>query len=58
MRKIYGINNFYHPQTSRNAPQNLHVMPMLHVTTQKDLTLANATLDSLVTALLVKVSFS
>ena len=57
MRKIYGINNFYHPQTSTNAPQKLHVMPMLHVTTQKDLTLANATLDSVVMALHAKVGF-
>ena len=48
---------FYHPQISTNAPQNRHVMPMLHVTTQKDLTLVNATLDSVVMALHVKVGF-
>ena len=40
-----------------NAPQNRHVMPMLHVTTQKDLTFANATLDSVVMLLLVMVGF-
>ena len=40
-----------------NAPQNHHVMPMLHVTTQKDLTFVNATLDSVVMVLHVKVGF-
>ena len=57
IHKIDNIINFYHAQISTNAPQNRHVMPMPHVTTQKDLTFVNATLDSVVMVLHVKVGF-
>ena len=49
--------SYYHLQISTNAPQIHHVMPMQHVTTPKDLTFVNATLDSVVMVLHVMVGF-
>ena len=55
MLQIDNVINFYVIQISTNAPPIHNVMPMLHVTTQKDPTFVNVILDSVVMVLPVMV---